>query len=760
MENIGFRSTRCDALSKAQGKEAFAADVYPEGLLWAGSVRAGVPHGELIRVHTDTARNMDGVVAVLTRKDIDGSNRQGFIHWDMPVLCGTRVRHCGDALALVLAENRSVLSRAVAAVTADIRPLPVVDSLDAALSPGAPSIHGLETGNVLKSATITRGDAAAAMAACDVVISDTFFSPVQEHAFLETQNGVAHMDAAGIIHLTVSTQAPFRDRFEIARALGLDPLKIHVVNPFLGGGFGGKDGSTVQCLLALAAMHAKGRPVKMWWSREESILAGYKRHAARMKYRLGAKKDGTLTALECELDYDTGAYAHLGVEVMALGLEHASGPYRIDNLKAEGRCIYTNNPVAGAFRGFGVAQVSFAFEGMMDRLALALDMDPLVLRRKNALVRGDRNAVGVTMTHSTGMTECLDRLKEHDLWKTRKKWIRQAPMFTRRGVGIAAVFNAMGYGKGLPDASVAKVRLKRNGMIEVCSGVSDMGQGNSPTFVQMAGEILCQPGENMILVQPDTDITLPSGSASAGRTTFTYGNALIRACENLKEKLFSRAALMLMQENTDGFAMVSGGVRHLFSGNEVPLSRIAAMMSQEDRVSIAQYFMPCAREMPEGGKVFELGFPHLIFPFAAHLVRLEVDELTGAVRVDRYAAFTDAGRVLNPGTLEQQIQGAVAQGLGYALFEELKTTQARLETRDLSTYILPSSRDLPDIDAVSIETLEHEGPFGMKGAGEIGLNGPLPAVASALMSAGLPMTRAPFTPERVLSALESLKERP
>jgi CO/xanthine dehydrogenase Mo-binding subunit len=235
---------------------------------------------------------------------------------------------------------------------------------------------------------------------------------------------------------------------------------------------------------------------------------------------------------------------------------------------------------------------------------------------------------------------------------------------------------------------------------------------------------------------------------------------LIRACENLKEKLFSRAALMLMQENTDGFAMVSGGVRHLFSGNEVPLSRIAAMMSQEDRVSIAQYFMPCAREMPEGGKVFELGFPHLIFPFAAHLVRLEVDELTGAVRVDRYAAFTDAGRVLNPGTLEQQIQGAVAQGLGYALFEELKTTQARLETRDLSTYILPSSRDLPDIDAVSIETLEHEGPFGMKGAGEIGLNGPLPAVASALMSAGLPMTRAPFTPERVLSALESLKERP
>jgi CO/xanthine dehydrogenase Mo-binding subunit len=759
MENIGFCSTRCDALSKARGKEIFAADLYPENFLWAGAVRAGVPHGELTHVHTDTAMDMDGVVAVLTRKDIDGPNRQGFIHWDMPVLCGTRVRHCGDAIALVLAENRSVLTRAVAAVTADIRPLPVVDSMDAALAPGAPSIHGLTTGNILKSAKITRGDAAAAMAACDVVISETFHSPVQEHAFLEIQNGIAYMDDAGIIHLSVSTQAPFRDRFEIARALGLDPLMIHVTSPFLGGGFGGKDGATVQCLLALAAMKVGGRPVKMWWSREESILAGYKRHAARMQYRLGAKKDGTLTALECELDYDTGAYAHLGVEVMALGLEHASGPYRVENLTAEGRCIYTNNPVAGAFRGFGVAQVSFAFEGMMDRLAKALNMDPLVLRRKNALVRGDRNAVGVTMTHSTGITECLDRLSDHDLWKTRKHWMTRSPPFKRRGVGIAAVFNAMGYGKGLPDAAVAKVKLKQNGMIEVCSGVSDMGQGNSPTFVQIAGEILCQPKKNMTLVQPDTDITLPSGSASAGRTTFTYGNALIRACENLKEKLFSRAALMLMQENIDGFAMVSGGVRHLPSGAQVSLSRIASMMSKEDRVCIAQYFMPCAKEMPEGGDVFSLGFPHLIFPFAAHLVRLEIDELTGAVRVDRYAAFTDAGRVLNPRILEQQIQGAVAQGLGYALFEDLKTNEARLETRDLSTYILPSCPDLPDIDCYSVETLEHEGPFGMKGGGEIGLNGPLPAVASALISAGLPMTRAPFTPERVLSALDARKER-
>ncbi len=383
---------------------------------------------------------------------------------------------------------------------------------------------------MLKAATITKGDAAAAMAECAVVIEETFYTPPQEHAFIETENGVARMDGNGILHLTVSTQAPFRDRFEIAKALGLDPNDIHVVNPYLGGGFGGKDGSTVQCLLALAAMNSDGRPVKMWWSREESILAGYKRHAARMHFRLGARDDGTLLAVQCELDYDTGAYAHLGVEIMALGLEHAGGPYRVENMESRGRCIYTNNTIGGAFRGFGVAQVSFAFEGMMDRLAARLDMDPMELRLHNALVRGDRNYSGVTMITSTGIEECLLRLRDHDFWKTRARWARQAPPLKRRGVGIAAVFNGMGYGRGLADYAVAKIRLTRKGIIRVYNGVSDMGQGNASTFVQMTGEILCQREENMELVQPDTDRTHPSGSSSAGRTTYTYGKALIKAC--------------------------------------------------------------------------------------------------------------------------------------------------------------------------------------------------------------------------------------
>ncbi|MDD3311444.1 xanthine dehydrogenase family protein molybdopterin-binding subunit [Pseudodesulfovibrio sp.] len=753
LPSMGSRSRRFDAPDKALGRERFAADEYPENLLWAGALRAGAPHGLVRGVDTARAEAMPGVVAVLTAGDVPGANRQGFIYWDMPVLCGDKVRHAGDPVALVVAETREILAEALLAIEPDIEPLPVVDGLDAALAPDAPRVHDLETGNVLKQATVRKGDARAALDRCDVVIEETFFTPQQAHCFLETENGTARMDAAGIIHMTVSTQSPFRDRYEVGQALGIPQERLHVIAPFLGGGFGGKDGVTVQCLLALAAMHAGGRPVKMWWSREESLLAGYKRHAARMRFRLGAGADGALRALVCDLDYDTGAYAHLGVEIMALGLEHASGPYRVETLEANGRCVYTNNPVAGAFRGFGVAQVSFAFEGMMDRLADRLGMDPLELRLQNAIRRGDRNGVGVAMTASTGMAECLAGLREHPLWRTRGAWVREAPPLTRRGVGVAAVLNGMGYGRGLADMAVAKVRLTVDGRFRIYNGVSDMGQGNSPTFVRMACHVLNQDESGMELVQPDTDRSHPSGSAAAGRTTYTYGKALIRACEAMRDKLLHRAAMALLVDDVADLELAPGAVRHPATGRALPLALLGSKLHPDDRCCVSEAMMPVTRDVPEGGEAFRLGFPHLIFPYAAHLARVEVDELTGRVAVADYVAFTDGGRVLDPQTYEQQVQGAVAQGLGYALWEDCAAEGGRLLATDLSTYVIPGAGDLPDIESHAVETVEESGPFGMKGIGEVGMNGPLPAVASALLRMGLPMTRAPFTPERILAAL-------
>lgn len=755
---IGRSVPRADAAAKATGRERYAADYYGDNLLWAGVRRADVPHGRIRRVETAAAKKLPGVVDVLTAADVPGTNRQGIVHKDQPVLCGDKVRHCGDAVALAIAGDPDTLKRALSLIRLDVEPLPGVFGVDEALAPGAPLVHEGNPGNVLLKSAIRKGEAAEGLAAADIVIEETFEVPVVSHGFLETENGVAWQEPDGRIVLTVSTQAPFRDRWEIGSALGIPMDRMRIIGPYLGGAFGGKDGATVQCFLALAAQRTGGRPVKMWWDRRENMLAGYKRHAVRMVYRLGAKNDGALHALHCRLYYDTGAYAHLGGEVMALGMEHAGGPYRIPHTLIEGWCVYTNSPIAGAMRGFGVIQVSFAFERMMDLLAERLRIDPLELRLKNALRRGDRNCAGVTLTTSTGISSCLETVRSHPRWRDRDAWISAAGPFKKRGVGVAAVFNAMGYGRGLPDSAIAKVELTEQGGVRVYCGVSDMGQGNATAFFQIAGQILCQEGGVIELVQPDTDRTLPSGSASASRTTYTYGNALIRACEDLRKRVIGRAALVLLADTTDDLELLPGRIQHLRTGREVPLQALAAMMPAEDRVCINQFIMPVARDALDSGREFVIGFPHLLFSYAAHLAYVEADELTGAVEVKEYLAVTEGGRVLNPQAYEQQIQGAVAQGIGYALCEEVQLRQGRILTPDFATYILPTAGDIPEIASLAVETWEESGPYGMKGVGEVGINGPLPAIANALAGAcGIRISRAPVTAERLLAAMRAAR---
>lgn len=752
MLEVGYPVPRFDAKAKVTGEEKYAADYIREDMLWAGVKRAGIPHGIIRGIDTSEAGQLPGVYKILTRKDVTGTNRQGIIHKDQPVLAGSKVRHCGDPVALVLAENRDILKKALSLIRMDFEPLAGVFDAEEALKPEAPHVH--ETGNLLQHAVISSGNALEAFGQCDIVVKDSFEVPGQEHAFLETENGLAWRESDGRITMVVSTQAPFRDRFEIAHALGSEVEGIRVIGPCLGGGFGGKDGATVQCLLALAAQHAGGRPVKMWWEREESFIAGYKRHPVTMRYRLGAMRDGTLHALQCDLYYDTGPYAHLGVEVMALGMEHAGGPYRIPNTFIEGWCVRTNNPIGGAMRGFGVCQVSFGIERMMDLLASKLNMSRLDLRLKNALRRGDRNCAGVTLVHSTGIVPCLETLERHSLWAESDKWKRAAGPFKRRGVGIAAVSNAMGYGRGLPDSAIAKVELTTEGKIRVYSGVSDMGQGNASAFVQMAGEILCQDASRIELIQPDTDRTHPSGSSSAGRTTYTFGNALVLACKELKEKLLHRAALMLMLDEPRGAILLPGKVRHLPSGKEVPLETLGRVFPESDRTVVNQFVMPVCQDDPDTGKEFRIGFPHVLFSYAAHLAYVEVDELTGKIDVKGYLAITEGGRVINPSGFEQQVHGAVAQGIGYGLMEEVLLDKGKIQNPNFTNYIIPTSRDIPEIASFSVETVESTGPFGMKGIGEVGMNAPLPAIAGAVEDAvGCRLNRSPLTAQSVLCAM-------
>jgi CO/xanthine dehydrogenase Mo-binding subunit len=752
---IGRIMPRADAWTKVAGLEKYAADYYDGDFLWAGVKRSDIPHGRLIGIDFEKARQIPGVHAILTSRDVPGPNRQGLVKKDQPVLAADRIRRVGDALAIVLADNKEAMQKALAAIQVDMEPLEAVFDPEAALADGAPCIHEQSPSNVLAETLVTKGvDVEAELSQCDVVIEGHFQTPRQEHAYLETEAGFARLDGNGQIHIIASTQSPHRDRLEIAEALGFEPEKIRITAPFLGGGFGGKDGATVQSLLAVAVLHSNGRPVKMWWDREESFQASFKRMPARLDYRLGADKDGTLRALDCRILMDSGAYEYLTGQVLELSVEHAGGPYRIPNVRIDGKCVYTNNPPGGPFRGFGVPQSTAAMEQMMDMLAERLDMDPVAIRQKNGVRRGDQTPTGATLIHSTGAQACLDRLAEHPLYKNREHWKQQAGPLKRRGAGLALVWQGMGYGPVVADYANAKIELTRDGRFLVDVGVADMGQGNASTYLQIAGEVLNQDVDLMDLVLPDTEKTLPCGSSSASRTTYTYGNALIGAAEALKKRILERASVMTMASSIDGLCLLPGRVRSLDTGREISLSGLARTMAPETRTSVFYWRAPVPQDVIQIKSDSFQSIPHTVFSFGAHMALVEVDELTGHVTAEHYVAVTDAGRAVNPQAFDQQIQGGVAQGLGYALLEDFRVTEGRGLTSDFSTYIIPTALDVPEIISERVELHEATGPYGMKGIGELPMNGPLPATANAVGDAlGRRLFTAPLTPDVVLAAL-------
>lgn len=751
---VGRIMPRQDAYEKVTGKTRFPADYYHKDMAWAGVKRGGVPHARILSVDIDAARAVEGVVAVLTAGDVGGSNRQGVVRKDQPVLADDRIRHHGDPVALVVAETGTVLKEAIERIRIRVELLPAIFDPEKALQEDAVRIHETHPGgNVLLEGTLTAGKGEEAFAECDAVVEAEFEVPMQEHAYLETEAGWALLTRDGILKIEASTQTPFRDRSEVAEALGIPMDRVRIVAPYCGGAFGGKDGITVQSLLGLAALQVPGRPVKMWLEREESFMAGVKRHPARLRYRMGAKADGTLHALSAVLQYDTGPYDHLGGVVMALGLEHAGGPYRIPHTRLEGRSVYTNNPVGGAFRGFGVPQAAAAVEQAVDMLAAKVGLSPVAMRLKNAVRRGDQNAIGVTLLNSTGMEECLETLAAHPFWRDRQAWKDEAPRDRKRGTGVACVMHAVGYGPKVPDVANAKIELTREGTFRVYCGVVDMGQGNISTYLQIAGHVLNQDINAMAPVLPDTDRTLPSGSASASRTTFTFGNALIKASERLKKRILDRAADLLMEEDPRNLALVPGAVIHLRGGRRMPLARLASFFSDAERSALARYRAPVSRERPTGREDLQLhGIPHAVFSFGAHLAAVEVDELTGRIAVVRYLAVSDCGRLINPRVFDQQIHGGVAQGLGYGLFEDMKVRKGEIITKDFSTYILPTALDVPDMASLAVRQDEKTGPFGLKGAGEVAVDAPLPAVANGVADAcGVRVRRFPLTAERVMA---------
>jgi len=747
MDEVRFEQTaRIDAEGKACGTTRYMSDLSFPGMLYAAFVRSRYPHALIKRVDTSRALQLTGVEAVLTAADVPGFNGFGIADPDQPVICGDKVRYMGDTVALVAATSERIAEEAAALVDVDYEVLPVVDDPIEALKPDAPKVH--EKGNVCLHTLITKGDVEQGLREADLVIEHEYRTPRQAHVPLETESGVAVPEADGSLSIYAGSQYAYRDQLQVARILGMNPRMIRVYSNPVGGGFGGKDELTIQGGIALLAMKT-GKPVKVVLSREESLVSGWKRHPFIVRIRTGFRRDGTLVANDVLCYEDKGAYSSLGGPVLNLALEHASSLYRVPNTRHEGWAVFTNNGVCGAFRGFGVPQVLFALESNMDEAAEKLGLDRIDIRRRNALHQGEVSPIGHTLRTGVSMDLVLDGIERSDLWQHRDEYKKVESPWLRRGVALAVAPQGAGLGVGIPDYGGAYLDLERDGTFTLRIGLVEYGQGTHTGFVQMAAGLLHVPPSRIRLVAGQTEGTVDAGPATASRSMYTASNAIAAAFRDLGARVagsveakYHTGSEAACEARDGGMATVVGFRTYEELGQE---------FAGEAPLRGEGYFVwPTAdKEIPGAA-----GLPHWIYSFAAQAALVEVNTLTGETRLLRVATAIDTGHTVNPQLVEAQIDGGVAQGEGFALFEDTIIEQGQTRTRNFSTYIIPTARDVPEHEYAILENPEGTSALGVRGIGEVVMVPIIPAIALAIHDAtGVWVRHLPATPERVYRLL-------
>ena len=729
--SIGQSLARVDAVGKVTGATLYPGDLTMPGMLHMKVLFARRPHARIKRLDTRRAQAAPGVVAVLTAKDVP-VNEFGLITFDAPVLASDTVRWIGEKVALVVAETEKQAAHARDLIEVEYEDLPVVSDPRQAMQLGAPQLHASrgKENNVLVHYRIRKGDVDATFRQADVIVEGMYHTPFQEHAFLQPEAGLAYLDEEGRVTVQVAGQWAHEDQAQIAHALNLQKEQVRVIYPAIGGAFGGREDMSVQIILALAAwrLAQRGvkRPVKIVWSREESIIGHHKRHAMFFKTRWGATKDGRLVAAEVEAIGDAGAYASTSAKVLGNATLMCTGPYEIPNVKVDTYGVYTNNIPCGAFRGFGGPQGLFAAEQQMNKLAEKLGMDAVELRMKNILREGALLSVGTPLPRGVSMPQVAEHAALDGGWKREgDRWLRpHAPSCTQKnkryGIGYACGYKNVGFSFGAPEQCTAKIELRGATEIEeaiVYHSGADCGQGAHTVFAQMAAEALELPFEKIKLVVSDTATTADSGSASASRMTFMAGNSILGAAELALKK-----------------------------------------WRDEERPAIGtyQYRPPKTTPYdPETGK----SEPNFAYGYVAQVAEVEVDIETGHVRLLRVWCADDVGTAINPQSVRGQIEGAIVQAQGYAIFEDFAQKDGRTLTPYLSTYLIPTVLDVPqEVNSLILEYPDPIGPFGARGVGEMPFLPLTPAVTAAVHDAtGVWFDDFPLTPDRVLRKLRRMK---
>jgi len=745
---VGRSERRIDGVEKVTGKALYGAVLFFHRADYFAVVhRSSEPHALIRGIDTSAARRTPGVVGVYTSRDVPGTNRQGLIHRDHPVLVEDKVLYRGDAVAIVVAESEQAAHAGSAAVRVDYEPLPVVADVDDALAEGAPRLH--PEGNIMGGKRIRKGDADAALAASDVVLSETFQTQTVDHAFLDLEAGIARWDGK-LLTIHVSGQWVHEERRLTALALGLPLEAVRIICPATGGAFGGREDISIQIYLGLCALKHPGKTIAMRYSREESMRARHKRHALRIHYTIGAKKDGTLTAAKITVYSDEGAYASTGPAVLRKAASHATGPLRIPNVHVDVYGVFTNNNPTGAMRGFGACQMAIAYNGMMDRLAARLGMDRVELWRKNLIRSGDDVTTGQRIPIATAM-ECMDAA----LAKYRQGGPGSAPVrpHQRRGWGLSVICFGLGYGDGFPDASRARVRFNEAGRVEVYTGGVEYGQGLLNMAGQIAAEELGMPMAQVEVIWADTGRTYESGSSSATRQTYFTGNAVRIAASELREEVLDIAG-RLLKVHPHELDIRDGRIIGRFDAAlGASLADVLAAGRQRGyRLEASGIFKP--RTVCEDYETGQSPRSFITYLFASHIAQVLVDIETGEVRVERYIACHDVGKAINPQSVAGQMAGGAAQGIGMALMEEVVNVDGVMKNPNFTDYILPTFRDIPQVECVILENDDPGGPFGARGVGEPPLIAATPAVLSAIGDAiGVIPHTTPCTPQRVWELL-------
>lgn len=750
---VGQSVKRPEAVEKVTGEAIYTDDIRFPDMLHGATLRAGIPHGRITRLDTSRAEDLEGVEAVLTAEDIPGRINHGLVIQDWPALVGVgeKVRYVGDAVAVVAADSKETAREALSLIEVEYEELPPVTGAVSAKEPDAPEVH--EGGNLLKHIKVDKGDIESGFAEADIIVEDVYHTPAYEHAFMEPECSIARLTEDGRVEVYVGSQIPYSDRDQIAAALDLPEDQVRVRGPLIGGGFGGKEDIAGQIHAALAAK-VTGKPVKILYDRHESILVHPKRHATQIRVKLGMKEDGTLTAAETELYGDTGAYASLGTKVMGRATTHSTGPYIVPNVKIDCYAMYTNNPPAGAFRGFGALQADFAIECMIDQVAEELDMDPIAFRQKNALRTGTVTNTGQHLRESVGLLECIEKteqamreyLPEGDLFRSRPV---EGEPYKRRAWGYALAFKNTGLGEGAPDKATAEVELLEDGTAEVRTSSAEIGQGLVTVLQMVTAQELGMELDQVQVLLSDTDLTPDGGPTTGSRQTYISGNAAKHASITLRNAML--ATLAEKHDIAPEEISFEGGAARL-NGQTISFEEIGRSMREEGRDPKISYEYWAPETTPLG----EEGDKHFAYSFAAQAAEVEVDLKTGEVEVVKTIAATDVGKAINPLGLQGQVEGGIIMGIGHALTEEFILENGYVITDHLARYRMPSIKHVPEVmESLIVEDPTADGPYGAKGVGEISTMPVSPAIVNAVYNAtGVRFRRVPIDQDWLKLRLE------